>query len=456
MPVGSASNDISTRRAVAVVIGGGLSGLAAAWRLRKRGCDVIVLERRARCGGRVAGERIEGFGVEGSMQVLRSNDRHIPGLIREAGLADELLPLRPVTTAQLSRGKVEPVASHSPSDVARIPGVRFREGLRTLRLPRLMRRYRSLLDRDYPERAGDWDFRSVGDFARLYFGKSVFERFASPIATAATCGDPDELSRVVFLLEWLAEENGRFGVARRGLSELPAHLADQLSVRTEIEAVSVSANGAGFNVKCSDGNILAADAVVVTSSASQAHALCATELVPAERDYLTGLQTGPEAVLVAALHRAATGAPQYVRVPAVEGEIVESLLVEPGVADGRAPAGGGLATVTANRAFCESSKGTSDEVVEKELAAALERIYPSIVGTIKFTLVYRRKSALPRFDVGAYRNMERFRRVHRDRRASGRRLYFAGDYLSGLTADQTAGSGFRAADELVADLSSSN
>jgi protoporphyrinogen oxidase len=153
------------------------------------------------------------------------------------------------------------------------------------------------------------------------------------------------------------------------------------------------------------------------------------------------------------MHRAATGTPQYVRVPAAEGEIVESLLVEPGVADGRAPVGGGLATVTGNRAFCESSKGASDEVVEKELAAALERIYPSVVGTIEFTLVYRRKASLPRFDVGAYRNMARFRRVLADRRSLGRRLYFAGDYLSGLSADQTVGSGFRAAEEALADLS---
>jgi oxygen-dependent protoporphyrinogen oxidase len=437
----------------AVVIGAGLSGLAAAWRLRERGCSVVVLERRARCGGRVGGGRIEGFGVEGSMQVLRSNDRHLTGFIRDAGLSDELLPLRPVATSQLSNGKVEPVASHAPLDIARIPGVRFREGLRTLRLPRLMRRYRSTLDRDYPERAGDWDFRSVGDFARLYFGKSVFERFASPIATSSTFGNPDELSRVAFLLEWIAEENGRFGVARRGLSELPAHVASLLGVRTEISAKSVVADGNGYAVACSDGSTINADIVVVATSAPEAHSLCESELVPAERDYLTQLETGAEAVLVAAMHRAATGTPQYVRVPASEGEIVESLLVEPGVADGRAPVGGGLATVTGNYAFCESSKGASDEVVEKELAAALERIYPSVVGTIEFTLVYRRKASLPRFDVGAYRNMERFRRVLADRRSLGRRLYFAGDYLSGLSADQTVGSGFRAAEEALADLS---
>ena len=42
----------------AVVIGGGLAGPAAALELNRRGCQVIVLERRAELGGK-ASERIE-------------------------------------------------------------------------------------------------------------------------------------------------------------------------------------------------------------------------------------------------------------------------------------------------------------------------------------------------------------------------------------------------------------
>jgi len=47
-----------------VVVGAGLSGLAAAWRLRAAGCEVRVLERRAVSGGRAAGARIDGFAIE--------------------------------------------------------------------------------------------------------------------------------------------------------------------------------------------------------------------------------------------------------------------------------------------------------------------------------------------------------------------------------------------------------
>ena len=76
-----------------------------------------------------------------------------------------------------------------------------------------------------------------------------------------------------------------------------------------------------------------------------------------------------------------------------------------------------------------------------------------MVGTIRFSALYRREAAIPRFEVGVYRALERFRRVQTDRRALGRRLYFAGDYLSGLSADQAVGSGFRAAREALADVS---
>lgn len=437
----------------AIVVGAGLAGLAAAWRLRSAGCQVTLLERRGRPGGRLRGERVEGFDVDGSLQVLRSNDRHLPGWIREVGLADELLPLRPVTPAMLHRGSVRTTDSSSVLRIARTTGVRLREAARLVRLPRLMRRYRATLDRDAPERAARWDFRSVADFARLYFGDSVLDCFAGPIATSASCGDANELSRVAFLLEWLVEEHGRFGVARRGLAELPLQAGEALGVRLRTGVAEIAeARAGGHIVRCEDGSRLEADLVVVATSAGEARRLAASQLSGAERDFFASIRVGADAVLVAALDRPPTGTPHFVRVPAAEGEIVETILVEPGVADGRAPLGYGLATLTGNQAFCESSRSASDEVVGKELASALERLYPTVVGTIRFSALYRRKAAIPRFEVGAYRALERFRRVHDDRRSLGRRLYFAGDYLAGLSADQVVGSGFRAARDALADL----
>ena len=62
------------------------------------------------------------------------------------------------------------------------------------------------------------------------------------------------------------------------------------------------------------------------------------------------------------------------------------------------------------------------------------------------------RATLPFFEVGSYRSRAAFRKVQRDRRALGRRLYWAGDYLAGPTFETAVLSGLRAANELVADL----
>ena len=53
-----------TKTTVAI-IGGGISGLSAAWALHKRGVPYLVLEADSRLGGVVRTERRDGFLLEG-------------------------------------------------------------------------------------------------------------------------------------------------------------------------------------------------------------------------------------------------------------------------------------------------------------------------------------------------------------------------------------------------------
>src|ERR671921_281783 len=60
-------------RVEVVVVGAGLAGASAAWRLRLAGCDVHVIEASDHAGGRLATERIDGFVVDRGFQVLNTS-----------------------------------------------------------------------------------------------------------------------------------------------------------------------------------------------------------------------------------------------------------------------------------------------------------------------------------------------------------------------------------------------
>lgn len=69
-----------------VIIGGGAAGLSAAYALRKEGIDPILLEANDRVGGRLGGDRVEGFHVDGGADFLSPCSDEALRLCKELGL----------------------------------------------------------------------------------------------------------------------------------------------------------------------------------------------------------------------------------------------------------------------------------------------------------------------------------------------------------------------------------
>ncbi len=77
------------KKSKVIVLGGGLSGLAAAYQLKKRGVDVMVLEARKRLGGRVYTLKMdpkENLNVEVGGEWISKAQKRIIGLCNELGL----------------------------------------------------------------------------------------------------------------------------------------------------------------------------------------------------------------------------------------------------------------------------------------------------------------------------------------------------------------------------------
>jgi protoporphyrinogen oxidase len=119
------------------VIGGGVAGLVAAYRLARSGYRVTLWERGARFGGQAVTFELNGARIEYFYHHLFQSDRHIVELAGELGVGDSLMWL-PSNVGYLSGGKIYPF--NGALDLLRfspIPVVdRIRLGLVTLFLQR--------------------------------------------------------------------------------------------------------------------------------------------------------------------------------------------------------------------------------------------------------------------------------------------------------------------------------
>jgi oxygen-dependent protoporphyrinogen oxidase len=408
-----------------VVVGGGLAGLAAGFAHAQRGARVSVLEAAARVGGRAAPDA---SGVDPIAARVSTADRALFGLVRAAGLGGALLPIRPVRSARAEAGRVVPLAPGAdPRTIARLPGVSLLQALRVLRLPRLMARYAPHLDAAAPERAAPLDYRSLADFATLYFGRGIATGWIEPWLAERAPQDEREASRASFLLRWSSERDAVEGSFAAPVARLLDALAARLAVRTNapVERVEPGAKD-GFLVRLANETI-AADAVVLAVPAPAALRIAEPVLVAAERTILAGVRYD---AAITWTTTARTDATARVRIAPRGTSPLASIAIE-----------AGTLTAIARDPWAAAHLEVAGDALAKELAMAVERVLPGAAAP--GGSLHRFPLAWPRFDVGAYRAIARMRAVEADRVRAGRALHFAGDWLAAPTLEGAAVSAMR-------------
>jgi oxygen-dependent protoporphyrinogen oxidase len=180
-----------------VIVGGGITGLSAAYRLLKKGADkdgapisVTLLEARPRLGGNIQTERRDGFVIDGGPDAFVAARPHATALCKELGLGERLIPTSEKSRkVYIRQGGVEHLL---PEGVVLGIPTKLWPLVRT-RLFSWPGKIRMGLDLVLPRRRGGPD-ESVGAFMRRRLGREAVERLAEPLLGGIYAGNVDALS----------------------------------------------------------------------------------------------------------------------------------------------------------------------------------------------------------------------------------------------------------------------
>jgi len=272
-----------SQTAVAVV-GGGISGLAAAQVLAKKSVPFLLLEKQARLGGTIRTERAEGFLLDAGPDAFLAQKPEAVALCRELGLGDRLIPTNPTSRAVsvLDRGRLHPLPEGMVLTVPTRILPLARSSLFSARA-----KLRMAFEPFVPARNDDGD-ESISSFVSRRLGREALERLAEPLLAGIHSGDPDRLSMHALFPRFveLEKKHGslirgmRKAAPRRktgvpasvflslqaGLGELVDALAAELpsgSLRLADGVQRVSRTEGGYRLELASGDALQASACLL-------------------------------------------------------------------------------------------------------------------------------------------------------------------------------------------------
>jgi protoporphyrinogen/coproporphyrinogen III oxidase len=427
----------------AIVIGGGISGLACAFHLQQAGIPVRVLEADDRPGGVIATEELDGFRFELGPQSFLSTEPLLK-LIDALSLKNELLHADPRAPRYiLFHGKLVPAPLAPPSLITTpLLGAQTKWRLVT-----------EMFRRTIPPPNDE----SIAAFVRRKFGDELLDRLVAPFVSGVYAGDPEKLSlRASFpklhefemkygsVLRGTMKSRPAKGAPRPGLCSfregmetlpraLAARLGDALLTETPVTAARHGkANGnSSFEVEVARGSYretLLASALIM---AAPVHA--ASEILKEVSDKLAApfarIQYAPIAVVAAGyrcdqLRQAANGFGFLV--PRGERRRVLGTVWNSSLFPGRAPEDMACFTSFAGGATDPELFSKSDDEIAEIIGGEVGQIL-GITGPPATYLVNRYMRALPQYNLGHSETISELSEAA----SAIPGLFLTGNYLSG-------------------------
>jgi oxygen-dependent protoporphyrinogen oxidase len=429
-----------------IVIGAGISGLTAAYRLHKAGHRVIVLEAANHVGGRMITIRWNGWSIDPGAKFVTGGDKYLLEMVEELGLGDQLYQMftEGVPTVILRDGKLHSVNFVSLPSYLRWTGVSLRARLAMFKLlPHLVGAAARLKNMYRMDQVPGPDAETYEEFFCKRINAEMFEYWAFPTFETYCSYGGGDISRKAFLALLIGYLNTKSLGLRSGIGALPDAIAARLDVRLGARVTRLDLEPASASVRVAfllNGReqTLTADRAVL---AVPGHRVL--ELFPAPRPAWQAFFPNVNYAFTASIFQEVNehfdpGVPG-VMIPRPEQNYLCSVGLDQHQGEKTL-----LLLDTAVAAY--DPLEVEESIVAKAKADTL-KVFPQLKGKLGGTLVYRWPEKVPTYRPGYLEALAQF---YADMQEDP--VYFCGDYLTGLSTGAALYSGWDCAGRVLAGL----
>ena len=414
-----------------VVIGAGIGGISAAYRLNKAGHDVVVYERSDFVGGRTKSVDRNGFKIDVGAGLLPGAYVDVKELLKEASL-DHLKEEVTGNCAFMRDGKAHLISlGNMQMGMVRTRLVGLRSKLAMLKVLGLMRKHNEGLSFTNMGLGADADTETVTEYCERELPAEALDFLLGPFVRTMFLHPPEEAS-IAELLWSMKNLTGESFSLKGGMDSLALTLAEDLDVRLGMEAIDLVERENGVEITLVDSagkdeeRVEQADGCVLATDAHALLGLYGHALTERQKSYLENLGYSVDLVVSFALSQQPAMDATLVLVPeSMDAELV-ALVIDSRKGSGRVPEGKGMVTSHFINSWGERMQNKPDEEVISEAKRSVEKIIPEVGTSLEFANIERWPRAATMSEKGTYRQLAGFM-ADVD---SGARVQLCGDYMS--------------------------
>lgn len=432
-----------------VIIGSGIAGLSAGYKLMKAGFKPVIFEKESFVGGRMSSERVAGFTIDRGAYTFPEFHQNLRRFIGELGLESALFQTHG-TSSTFSEGKEYQIKIGSVKDFLKYKLISVMSKKDMIKLFLYAQSLGKALDIVKPsQKTFKLEKESAAKYLLENYGEQILEKIAYPIFCEIFLGVPEDNSKLAFLatlknltrFKIFAFDDGMGQVSERVMKDLDVRLNSpviNINPKTDKGPYEINVGGHNPESLVFDRVIFAVPLPIVPGI---------LEKLPQElKQYFLKVSYAPSMVTALAVEGENSHTSMINNLLRTDFGVLGTVVFDHCKSPKRIPRGKNLVTAI----LCEKASRAlfheTEERITAEVLKEMDALFPGFSNRVLFSKIYRWEHGAVQLPPGSVARQHSF---HEKIENGFHNIYFAGDGLYKSSLEVSFNTGVLAANQII-------